>query len=66
MKKKHTDWYFLIPAIVVVAVMTQVPFLLTIIFSTLKWNLSRPDLGIKFAGLANYAHFLKIDRKSVV
>ncbi len=58
--KKERDWLFLLPAVIVVAVMTQIPFLLTIIFSTLKWNLSRPDLGIKFNGLKNYAYFLKI------
>lgn len=40
--------------------MTQVPFLLTIIYSTLRWNLARPDLKIKFHGFANYLHFLKI------
>ena len=45
----------------VVAVMTQVPFLLTIVYSTLRWNLARPDLKIKFYKLGNYAHFLKIE-----
>ena len=59
--KKEKDWLFLLPAVIVVAVMTQIPFLLTLIYSTLKWNLTRPDLGITFNGLKNYAYFLKID-----
>ncbi len=57
--KKDSDWIFVLPAIIVVAVMTQVPFLLTIIFSTLRWNLARPDLVIKFTGFTNYLYFLK-------
>lgn len=57
--KKH-DRMFVIPAIIVVAVMTQVPFLLTIVYSTLRWNLARPDLPIKFVGLSNYWHFFHI------
>jgi sorbitol/mannitol transport system permease protein len=41
--------------------MTQVPFVLTIIFSTLRWNLSRPDIKRTFTGISNYLYFLKID-----
>ncbi len=67
MKTLHkSDYRFLLPAVIVVAVMTQVPFLLTIIFSTLKWNLSRPDLGRTFSGIANYWHFLKIESLSEI
>ena len=61
MIKKKNDWAFLLPAVIVVAIMTQVPFILTIIYSTLRWNLARPDLPVKFSGLANYIHFLKIE-----
>lgn len=57
--KKDSNWIYILPAIIVVAVMTQVPFLLTIIFSTLRWNLARPDLAVKFTGFANYLYFLK-------
>ncbi|HUZ18466.1 MAG TPA: sugar ABC transporter permease [Spirochaetia bacterium] len=60
MKKRGHDWRFLLPAIIVVAVMTQVPFVLTIIYSTLRWNLARPDLPVKFFGLQNYWYFLNI------
>lgn len=59
MKKKNYDKLFVLPAIIVVAVMTQVPFLLTIIYSTLRWNLARPDLPVKFSGFDNYVYFLK-------
>ncbi|WP_422479121.1 carbohydrate ABC transporter permease [Pleomorphochaeta sp. DL1XJH-081] len=61
MKKRKTEYRYLLPAVVVVAVMTQVPFLLTIIFSTLRWNLSRPDLPRQFNGFENYLYFLKIE-----
>ncbi len=57
---KKNDWVFILPAILVVAVMTQVPFILTVIYSTLRWNLVRPDLPIVFSGLENYLYFLKV------
>ncbi len=43
-----------------VAVITQVPFLLTLIYSTLRWNLARPDLPVKFYGFKNFWYFLRI------
>lgn len=57
-KTKSKVNMLLIPGIIVVAVTTQVPFLLTIIYSTLKWNLVRPDLGAKFVGFRNFADVL--------
>jgi sorbitol/mannitol transport system permease protein len=60
MSRKTRDGVFIIPAIVIVAVMTQVPFLLTIIYSTLRWNLARPDLAVKFHGFENYMHFFRM------
>ena len=59
MKKKNFDILYVLPAMIVVGVMTQVPFVLSIIYSTLRWNLTRPDLHIKFAGFGNYWFFLK-------
>jgi len=59
MKRKNLDVLYVLPAIIVVAVMTQIPFVLTIIYSTLRWNLARPDLNVKFAGIDNYLFFLK-------
>lgn len=58
--RKKSDIPFALPAIIVVALMTQIPFLLTIVYSTLRWNLARPDLPIKFVGLDNYLFFLNI------
>lgn len=60
MKKKRHDWMFVLPAGVVVAVMTQVPFVVTVAYSMLRWNLVRPDLPIKFVGFDNYLFYLKI------
>ncbi|MDR2094118.1 MAG: sugar ABC transporter permease [Treponema sp.] len=59
--KAKTDYRYLVPAVVVVAVMTQIPFLMTLIFSTLRWNLSRPDIPRTFNGIDNYLYFLKIE-----
>ncbi|WP_320128258.1 sugar ABC transporter permease [uncultured Sphaerochaeta sp.] len=55
----HTDYRYIIPGVVFVAVMTQIPFLITIIFSFIKWNLSRPDIPTVFAGFSNYWFFIK-------
>lgn len=43
-----------LPALIFSIVLTQIPFLVTIVFSTLKWNQLRPD-EIRFAGFDNYA-----------
>jgi len=56
-KRRYTDKYFALPAIIWVAVTTQIPFIITLGFSTLRWNLSRPDLGIRFNWLNNYAYY---------
>ncbi len=57
---KNKDWLFLIPGMIMVAVITQVPFVLTLIYSTLRWNLARPDLPVKFYGFKNFWYFLRI------
>jgi sorbitol/mannitol transport system permease protein len=64
--KRKTDDRYLAPAVVVVAVMTQIPFLMTLIFSTLRWNLSRPDIPRTFSGLDNYLYFLRIENLSEI
>ncbi|WP_332698311.1 carbohydrate ABC transporter permease [Halalkalibacter lacteus] len=48
----------LLPSIIFVAVVTQIPFLLTIYYSLHSWNLMRPDRGITFTGLSNYTKIL--------
>ncbi|HUX14517.1 MAG TPA: sugar ABC transporter permease [Spirochaetia bacterium] len=60
MKSNTHGWSFVLPAMIVVAVMTQVPFVMTLIYSTLRWNLARPDLPIKFVGLQNYIRILSV------
>jgi sorbitol/mannitol transport system permease protein len=57
---KRRDMAFVLPAMVVVAVMTQIPFLLTLVYSTLRWNLARPDLPVRFIGLTNYLFYLRV------
>jgi sorbitol/mannitol transport system permease protein len=44
----------LLPALVYVILVTQVPFVLTIYYSLFSWNLLRPG-SFQFAGLENYA-----------
>ena len=61
MQNRKTDYRYLLPAVIVVAVMTQVPFLMTLIFSTVRWNLSRPDIPRTFSGIDNFLYFLKIE-----
>lgn len=48
----------LLPAIVFVALVTQIPFVLTIYYSFHSWNIIRPDLGIVFNGLDNFKKVL--------
>jgi sorbitol/mannitol transport system permease protein len=44
----------LYPSLVVVAIITQIPFLYTLYLSMQSWNIIRPDLGRRFVGLGNY------------
>jgi sorbitol/mannitol transport system permease protein len=41
------------PAVIYAIIVTQLPFILTVWYSLLRWNLLRPD-NIQFAGLDNY------------
>lgn len=43
-----------LPAIVVVAIVTQIPILVTLGLSFVRWIVVRPDLGISFTGIENY------------
>ncbi len=56
--KKNIERTFVAPACIIVAIATQIPFILTIIFSTLRWNILRPDQGIKFVGIKNFKYYL--------
>ena len=43
----------LLPALVFAIIVTQLPFLVTLVISTLNWNILRPGER-SFAGLSNY------------
>jgi sorbitol/mannitol transport system permease protein len=51
----------LLPALIFALIVTQVPFLVTIYYSTLSWNALHPGTK-KFIGLKNYATVLTDDR----
>lgn len=53
--------YFSTPGLLLVLVVSQVPFVLTIILSMVSWNVRRPDLPVKFVGLDNFT-FIFSDR----
>jgi ABC-type sugar transport systems, permease components len=46
------------PGLLVVLVVTQIPFLVTIVLSFMNWNVRRPDLRPSFAGVDNYTYLL--------
>lgn len=46
------------PSIIFVAIVTQIPFLITLYYSFQKWNLMRVDKGITFTGLTNFTEIL--------
>lgn len=52
-RKARLSRSLILPALVFSIVLTQIPFLVTIVFSTLNWNLLKPT-EIKFAWFQNY------------
>jgi len=54
-RKRRRSALLSLPAVVIVAVVTQVPILATLGLSLVRWIVVRPDLGITFIGLDNYA-----------
>ncbi len=48
----------LLPALIFMIVVTQIPFLFTLYYSTLSWNLVRPG-SRQFVGLQNYVSVVK-------
>lgn len=64
--KDSTRWLAL-PAIAIVALVTQIPFLATIVLSFVRWIIIRPDQGIHFIGFQNYVDIFKAkDTYSVI
>jgi sorbitol/mannitol transport system permease protein len=47
-----------LPAAIIVALVTQVPLVVTLILSVVKWIVVRPDQGISFVALGNYKNVL--------
>jgi sorbitol/mannitol transport system permease protein len=43
------------PGLAVVLVITQAPFLFTLVLSFVNWNVKRPDVPVTFNGVQNYA-----------
>jgi sorbitol/mannitol transport system permease protein len=55
--RRSSDWARrapLLPALIFMFVITQLPFVATLVISFVQWNALRPDLGKKFTGLSNY------------
>src|SRR6266852_5606154 len=48
------------PAVIYAIIVTQLPFVVTVWYSLLRWNLLRPD-NIQFAGLDNYLFVITAD-----
>src|SRR5215469_4607926 len=48
------------PAVIYAIIVTQLPFVITVWYSLLRWNLLRPE-SIQFAGLDNYLFVLTAD-----
>jgi len=48
----------LLPALIFMFIITQLPFVATLVISFVQWNALRPDLGKKFAGFDNYSAVL--------
>ena len=54
----------LLPALIFTIIVTQVPFVATLVISSLNWNILRPG-DRSFAGLSNYAFVFTDDRLRV-
>lgn len=54
--KKNIINYLIVPAVVFVAAITQIPFAMTLALSFVRWNVKRPDLPVAFAGFDNYTY----------
>jgi sorbitol/mannitol transport system permease protein len=55
--RRGSDWARrapLLPALIFMFVITQLPFVATLVISFVQWNALRPDLGKSFTGFSNY------------
>jgi sorbitol/mannitol transport system permease protein len=59
--------WLVLPGIIIVALVTQIPFLVTIALSFVRWIVIRPDQGIHFNGIQNYVEIFQAkDTYSVI
>ena len=58
MIKKNPHTLITLPAIVMVAVVTQIPIVLTLVWGFFRWIVVRPDLSHDFVGLKYYVDIL--------
>jgi len=59
--RRSSDWARrapLLPALIFMFIITQLPFVATLVISFVQWNALRPDLGKSFAGFDNYSAVL--------
>ncbi|MDQ2836757.1 MAG: sugar ABC transporter permease [Actinomycetota bacterium] len=55
--RKTSNWARrapLLPALIFMFIITQLPFVATLVISFVQWNALRPDLGKSFTGFSNY------------
>jgi multiple sugar transport system permease protein len=55
LRHKTRGFAYILPALVFIVVIFMIPLTYTVVMSFFRWNLLRPDLGIKMAGFSNYA-----------
>src|ERR1700712_2403078 len=59
--RNSADWARrapLLPALIFMFIITQLPFVATLVISFVRWNALRPDLGKSFTGFSNYSAVL--------
>lgn len=56
MKSRHRSrgYSYILPSMVFIVIIFMIPLTYTVVMSFLRWNLLRPDLGIRAAGFSNY------------
>jgi multiple sugar transport system permease protein len=60
--RRHRAWWFVLPAIIVILLVTIFPLLYALTVSFFKWNLRLASEGWVFVGLENYARALTSSR----
>lgn len=52
---------YILPALIFIILIFLIPLVYTVSMSFLRWNLLRPDLGIRFIGVSNYERLFTDD-----